>query len=533
MTKPSDFISFWAFFQAFVAGNKLSIVLTPHHKRVCDTLQKAVLGQLKKEFVIINIPPRFGKTKICEALACWQLAYFPDSHMIYTSYSHHLAESSVRYVRETIAREWYADMFPQTKLSGVQKADYFDTSEQGRVYGAGAGGAITGFGAGLKRACGGFIVIDDPIKPDEAMSETVSEATNFWLENTLKSRRNSPGVPIIVCMQRLSEQDLSGYILENYPDQVEHIKVAALDPATGESIMPETVSTESLKATEKVNPFAFNAQYQQEPIILGGNVLKTDWFRYYKEDPTSLRFEYVVITGDTALQTKRSNDWSVLQVWGRMQRRAYLIDHVRGKWTSPELLAVAYELYLKWNRPTCPVAKFPIEKAAAGPGLIQQLQVLGIPAEGIDRVKDKVARLMDVLAFFRTGMVYLPADAAFNKEILAECAAFRADGLHRHDDIVDTMVDGVSQLLGSGLSILDVLGNTRKGPHGPKPIRSEGDIFRANIALMRQNGDTQLAEKLEMRREAEEANTRYDQRTLAEPLKVNLTAAAVGDSVFD
>lgn len=468
-----DFISFWAFFQTFVALNKLSIVLTPHHKRVCDTLQQAVLGQLGKSFVIINIPPRFGKTKICEALACWQLAYFPDSHMIYTSYSYHLAESSVRYVRETIAREWYAELFPQTKLSGVQKADYFDTSEGGRVYGAGAGGAITGFGAGLKRQAGGFIIIDDPIKPDEAMSEVVSESTNFWFENTLKSRRNSPHVPIILCMQRLSEQDLSGYILENYPGDVELIKVAALDPVTGESIMPETVSTKSLRDTEKVNPFAFNAQYQQEPIILGGNVLKTDWFKYYKDDPATMNFEWVVITCDTALQTKRHNDWSVLQVWGRLQRRAYLMDHVRGRFTSPELLSVAGTLYEKWNRMNCPVSKFLIEKAAAGPGLIQQLQLLGIPAEGIDRVKDKVARLMDVLAFFRTGMAYLPADALFNKEILAECAAFRADGLAKHDDIVDTMVDGVGELLGSGLSILDVLGPARKAPHlcAPKDCR--------------------------------------------------------------
>lgn len=476
---PQDFLSFWRFFQAFVRLNKLSIILKPQHKMVCDALQKAVLGQLGKSFVVINIPPRFGKTKICEALACWQLAYFPDSHMIYTSYSYHLAESSVRYVRETLAREWYRELFPLTKLGGVQKADHFDTSEGGRVYGAGAGGAITGFGAGLKRKAGGFIVIDDPTKPDEAMSEVVTENITFWLENTLKSRRNSPHVPIILCMQRLAEDDLSGYVLANYPNDVLHIKVPAIDPQTGESIMPETVSTESLMATKRVNPFAYSAQYDQSPVIVGGNLIKTDWFRYYTDN--SLAWETKALTCDTALQSKKHNDYSVIQCWGRINRRAYLIDHVRGKWSSPELLAVAYQMYTKHSDSQSPVAKFVIEEAAAGPGLIQQLQTLGIPAEGIRRVKDKVARVMDVLAFFRTGMVYLPKDAPYLSEVIAECGSFRADGLAKHDDIVDTMVDGVAEMLGSGLSILDVLGPKRVISQGMKPYEVRQQLAQAAL----------------------------------------------------
>ena len=68
-------------------------------------------------------------------------------------------------------------------------------------------------GAGLKRKAGGFIVVDDPTKPDEATSQTIQDGVNFWFENTLKSRRNSPKTPIIVCMQRLAEDDLSGYVL--------------------------------------------------------------------------------------------------------------------------------------------------------------------------------------------------------------------------------------------------------------------------------------------------------------------------------
>ncbi len=458
-TVGNGFVPFRRFFRAFVNLNKISIIIKPAHDRVCDVLQKAALGTLGKQFVVINIPPRFGKTKICEALAAWQLAYFPDSHMIYTSYSANLAEASVRYVRETLQNDWYKTLFPETRLGGVQKSDYFQTGGNGCVYGAGTGGSITGFGAGLKRKAGGFIVIDDPTKPDEATSKVLQESVTFWLENTLKSRRNSPNVPIILCMQRLASDDLSGYILDNYPNDTELIKIPAL--VNGESIMPETVSTESLRATERVNPFAFNAQYQQDPVMLGGNLVKTEWLQYYSSDPDSFQWEMKIITSDTAMKAKQHNDHSVLQCWGRLGRKAYLIDHVRGKMNSPELLAAAHAFFTKHNTDKSPVRKFVVEEAAAGPGLIQQLHVLGIPAEGVTRVKDKVARVMDVLAFVKTGMVYHPRDVPWRKEVEAELGQFRADGESRKDDIVDTWADGVRECLGTSLSILDVLGPKR------------------------------------------------------------------------
>jgi len=467
MTSSRDFLSFRQFFVAFVKLNRISIVIKPEHLRVADILQKAALGQLGKSFVIINIPPRFGKTKMMEALAAWQLAFFPESHMIYTSYSAALATASVRYIRECISRDWYQQLFPGTKPGNVQQADNFNTTAGGVVYGAGTGGSITGFGAGLKRKAGGFIVIDDPTKPDEATSRVIQETTTFWLENTLKSRRNSPEVPIILCMQRLAEDDLSGYILTNYPNDVEHVKIPAL--VNGESIIPETVSTASLKATERVNPFAFNAQYMQEPVLLGGNLIKTEWFRHYTADPESFKWEEKIITCDTALQSKQHNDWSVLQLWGRLDRKAYLIDHLRDRMDSPSLLAAAHAFYVKHNSQQYPVARFIIEEAAAGPGLIQQLHVMGIPAEGIKRVKDKVARVMDILAFAKTGMVYHPKESPWRGEVELELVTFRADGLSRHDDIVDSWADGISNLLGSSLSILDVLGPEKK-PGMLRPI---------------------------------------------------------------
>lgn len=454
MNRPSDFISFWKFFQIFCQLNNLELPLKALHKGVCDLLERAVLGQLHKSFIVVNIPPRVGKTKMMEALACWQLAYFPESQIIYTSYSNDLAKASVKYIQETIKSPWYRELF-KTELGLIQQADNFTTTAGGAVYGDGTDGSLTGRGAGLKRAAGGFIVIDDPAKPTEALSRVESDKLRFWFENTLKSRRNSSQwTPIIICMQRLDSEDLSGYLLSEYPDEVEHVKFAAM--VNDESQIPETVTTKALKETERVNPFTFAAQYQQEPVILGGNLIKLADFRYYKTGELP-KIEHKLITCDTALKAKVANDHSVLQCWGRSMKRAFLIDQIRGKWEPAELIKNARAFYEKHNKSSSPMSYMAVEEAAAGVTLIAELRKKGIPARGIIRVRDKVTRVMDALPFQATGMVYLPVDAPWIKGFEAELASFRKDGKSMKDDQVDCFADGVTLCLGKGTSILSVI----------------------------------------------------------------------------
>ena len=116
----SQFLSFWPYFsKAFVPFNNLELPLKPLHKGVCDILERAFLGELQKSFVVINIPPRVGKTKMCEAWITWQLAYFPDAQNIYTSYSNDLAKTSVRYIQQVITSKWYAELF-ETRIGDIR-----------------------------------------------------------------------------------------------------------------------------------------------------------------------------------------------------------------------------------------------------------------------------------------------------------------------------------------------------------------------------------------------------------------------------
>lgn len=455
-----NFIGFWDYFrECFVPFNNLELPLKPLHRGVCEALQKAILGDLGKSFVIINIPPRVGKTKTLEALMTYQLGFFPDSQIIYTSYSNELAKTSVRYAQETMSSEWYKQLFPETGLGSIRQADHFNTTAGGKVYGDGVGGSLTGLGAGLKRPAGGFIVIDDPAKPDEALSRVESEKVRFWFENTLKSRRNSSQwTPIIVCAQRLAPDDLPGFLMENYPQDCEVIKFPAL--VNGESQIPETVSTKDLLDTQRVNPFAFSAQYQQEPIVLGGNLIKLGDFRYY-DYGSPPKIDFKVITADTALKAKEHNDWTVLQCWGRSQRKAYLIDQIRGRWSPAEAQTNATVFYKKHNKTGSPVAYVSVEEAAAGTTMIADLRKKGVPARGVVRIRDKVTRVKDILAYQATGMVYLPQGAPWLPAFESECASFREDGKSTHDDQVDCFADGVLILLGRATSILSVIGRRK------------------------------------------------------------------------
>lgn len=460
--RQSNYISFWEFFsQCFVPFLELSLPLKDMHFQVCNALEMAYLGQLGKKFIVINIAPRVGKTKMLEALQCWAAAYFPDSQNINTSYSSQLAEASTRQVAEVLRSGWYKALFPWVNFGNVERSNEFTTSHGGHFYGTGVMGTLAGFGAGLKRPAGGMFQIDDPANPAEVLSEVEAKRIQFLFENTFLRRRNSSEFTPMVCVaQRLAVNDLPGYILQNYPDQTLHLKFPVM--VNGVSQFPETISTEDALKTKELNPFSYWAQLQQEPVILGGNLIKTDDFMYYTEDPDTLIWDKKLITCDTALKVGQQNDYSVIQCWGKLGSKAYLLDQARGKWESPELITNFKAFYRKHHKDGSPVTRVTVEDKAAGTGLGQTLRREGIPIEPVERTKDKVTRVHEILPYHVTHMVYLPKDAPFLPSFLSECAQFSADGKAPHDDQVDCLCDGVWFTLGKPMSILDVLGGKKK-----------------------------------------------------------------------
>lgn len=475
----AETLTFWQFFsEAFVPLMNLSLPIKSAHREICDVLERAVLGDLGKQYVIINIPPRIGKTKIIEALICWQVAYFPDSQFLFTSYSADNAERSLSYVKKVLREPWYRQILGH-RVGEVAKADLLTIVGGGNVFAAGLAGSLTGKGGGLKRPAGGFIAIDDPAKPEEALTPNGIQTVQDALELTIKDRRNSDEwCPIIIIAQRLAQEDLCGYVLATYPDDTHLIKIPALDTRTNTSNFPETYSTDNLiKARDSAISnirFAFWSKMQQEPVSLGGNLIPIDKFLRWEPaeawhpdlNPGGIQFERRVFTVDTALKTKEHNDFSCVQIWGKLMGKIYLIDQIHGKWESPELLTNAKAFYEKWmmrdprGRVPLPPTRLLIESKAAGTGLAQQMRGLGIPAEEIERNIDKVTRVKAIMPHIETGLVVVPKDGStpWVAGFLSECAAFSADGTAKNDDQCDAMCDGINELAGASPSIFDVLG---------------------------------------------------------------------------
>lgn len=470
--RDPNFLPLWEFFsEAFIPLQGIELPMKAAHREICDTLEDAYLGNLpeKIKFVIVNMPPRIGKTKIVEALACWGEGYFPDSQIIYTSYSSSLVERSISYIAGVLMGSWFKECFGD--FLHTKTLSLITTIFGGQIVGEGTGGSLTGKGGGLKRPAGGVIVIDDPSKPEEALSPVESEKLRRWLHTTIERRRNSDRYcPIILIMQRLAPDDLTGYILETYPENTLLLKFPAL--VDDVSQFPETISTDTLLALKKTRygRFVLASQYQQEPIALGGNLIQIASFRRYKPQdlPPDLEWEEMIITVDTALKVKEANDYSCAQLWGKFEKRIYLLDQIHGKWESPALLAnsIVFSEKCRDAYPRAPI-RMVVEEKAAGTGLIQQLNVAGVPAEGIERDIDKVRRVQAILPYQEAGLVLIPADNSPGCDwlpgFLTECAQFKPDGTHAHDDMVDCFADGVQLLLGRTLSILDVLGLEKKG----------------------------------------------------------------------
>ena len=426
----------------------------PFHKRVFGAVTAWALGTLPdgKRHLAVCIPPRHGKTIIAHDAVAWLTGLFPDSQWIYASYSTQMAVTQTQKIRTAMSSEWYRQVYPWVGLKpgqGTQK--YFETACGGHVYGAGMDGTITGFGAGVKReGFGGGLIIDDPLKPLEARSETMRGNTNLWFTETLLSRRNSTDTPILIIMQRLHPSDLVGHVMATMPGEWEVLTIPALDeaadPGPAAMLWPETFSHKDAAILREVDPGTFHAQYQQSPILPGGNIIKRDWWKYY--DPADTPSGgYCFITADTAYKAKSTADASVLRAWLGTPDALHCLDAVYGRWEFPRLLEEARAFYLRWRELRCQA--FYVEDKASGTPLEQTLRSQGIPAHGwrpgdYNFPDDKVGRVHEAAWAVHGGHVLLPEGAAHSDALVEEAAAFNPDMSHDHDDHVDTMTMAVS-----------------------------------------------------------------------------------------
>lgn len=283
--------------------HKSDYVVGEHHLLICKTLDDVIRGKIKR--LIINIAPRYGKTELCSRMfMAYGLALNPQAKFLHLSYSGTLTQENSVAIKDIIKSPLYSLLYSDTvvKRNSDTKAYWF-TTEGGGVYATSTLGQITGFGAGQVEGVNqiltkfqatynpngfaGAIVIDDPIKPDDAFSENAREAVNRRFETTIRSRVNSRNTPIVIVMQRLHEHDLCGYLQEIEPDEwtVLSIPCISYDEMGQEKALWSFKHTlKELYAIKSANSYVFETQYQQNPMPLEG-LLYERGFRTYTDLP--------------------------------------------------------------------------------------------------------------------------------------------------------------------------------------------------------------------------------------------------------
>lgn len=290
-------------------------IVAAHHKIIAEALERVLRGELKR--LIINIAPRYGKTELAvKSFISHGLALNAAAKFIHLSYSDGLALDNSEAIKDLVNSAEYQQMFPEVKIKVDSKAkDKWYTTKNGGVLARAAAGQVTGFGAGkmeteeerakelerqnaelakeideflapgeheeqeelcdieVKQKFAGAIIIDDPIKPEDADSDTKREQVNSRFDSTIRNRVNSRNTPIILIMQRLHPNDLAGYLQrEDEADEWEVISLPCInaegnrfDLPVGAALWPHKHDLEELLKLKKSNDVVFERQYMQNP----------------------------------------------------------------------------------------------------------------------------------------------------------------------------------------------------------------------------------------------------------------------------
>jgi len=435
-----------------------------HIDALCAQLERVSRGEIDR--LLINVPPGTMKSLIVSVLwPAWEWASNPALRYLTFSYSEQLTIRDNLRVRDILQSSWYQRHFPGTALRADQNAKLqFDTTASGWRQASSVGGRGTGMHPDR-------IIIDDPHSAMQAHSEAERMAVSMWVDGTVSSRGIVRGVAVVVIMQRLHEQDLSGYLLAKggwthirWPMRYEPDRPDPLDPRTerGELLWPALFTEARVSRLERdMGSYEAAGQLQQHPTPPEGGLIKRSWWKWYPpEDPHLLgALREIVISVDTATKAKETNDYSAIGVWGKNGGPdVYGLRMLRGHWEYPELirqlLAVHADVKVRWPMVLPTVV---VEDASAGPEVVAELKrripgVIGEHPKG-----DKVSRVHAVLPAIEAGNVWLPgralSDGRLDRNMMnlpgwvdpfvEECAAFP---MGAHDDQVDQLSQALRRL---------------------------------------------------------------------------------------
>ncbi len=410
-----------------------------HIELISEYLKAVERGDIKR--LIINMPPRSLKSvSISVAWPAWLLAKKPESRIMVASYSQILSTKLSLDTRFVMNSDWYNEIFPATRIHPKQnQKNKFLTTKYGFRFATSVGGSATGEG-------GDILIVDDPHNPANIASTKIREKVINWYKETFSTRLNNRHEGrIVIVMQRLHEDDLTGYLVKNRKEEWKVLKIPTLATEfisykigdysyvmeEGETIHHKLFNSQIIeKLIKEIGQNNFLAQYQQSPVKNSSSLLNTDHLKFYTNLPSN--FSHIILSWDTAVKVGENSDYSACTIWGIVGDIYYLISCLEHKYEYPQLKKQAKSLYHQYLP-----SKILIEDKASGQSLIQDLRAEGMKnIVSCKPVTDKITRLATCMDLFEAGKVLIPATGYHSYIVQKQLLNFPGS---KHDDIVDSI----------------------------------------------------------------------------------------------
>jgi predicted phage terminase large subunit-like protein len=454
-----------------------TLVESWHNHHLAWLLGEVAAGRERR--VIINIPPRALKSLLVSVIfVAFLLGRNPTLKVIVASHTAELARTHAANFRRLIDSELFRRVFPTFQLAPDGDRLFTQkTTANGYRKATSVGATITGHGADL-------IILDDPNRAKDISSVTHRAKVNAYYDQELFTRLNDKSRgQVLVVMQRLHEDDLTGHLLARgkwthtvIPARATEDLAFRVGPddddvfvrPAGDILLPtfnNEDTLEDLRAT--LGSLSFEAQYQQNPVPLDGAVIKRAWLRYYERPPDD--FDFILCSWDLASTIEEESDYSVGTVWGRKGREFYLLDVIRGRYEAPDLRRKIEQTHIDWRAHATI-----IEKAGIGDAIGAEMRRQSRIRPLLIKVRvDKQSRLIAESPKFEAGQVLLPRDAGWLGEYVVELLAFPAG---RNDDQVDSTSQALRYLTGKMMQSPKV--QLDQSGQRPSPVRPPGRAFR-------------------------------------------------------
>jgi len=380
------------------------------------------------ENLCINMPPRFLKSIATTiAFPAWGMGHNPSEQFIAASYSEKLSMKHSVDCRLVVQSDWYRQVFPEVQLASDQNEKAkFTTTKRGHRIATSVGGTATGEG-------GNILILDDPINPKKALSDTERATANDWVDQTWSTRKNNPKKSHeIIVMQRLHVNDTTGHVLDKDPDKWTHLvipqesekKTVVYFPRSKRKITrkksdllhPERMGRVEVDGIKKrLGSYGYAGQHQQRPTPKGGGRIQLEWFPRFvvKVDRNDPSVEQVMMSFDTAQKEKEINDPSVGGVFFKIEGQWRLVHIWKDTVRYPDLKKKVIEMDKFWK----PQGVL-IEDKSSGESLIQELsdgvldektgKITKVPVIAIQPEASKILRLDAQTPTLEAGVLALP-----------------------------------------------------------------------------------------------------------------------------